>query len=286
MVIPTILSILALGIITNCNAFSHSKVHRIKSAVINSADLNGDATNILFPSMGCKSILYSSDFVSQQLIPLDAYDKYSKQQHRECINLFDGYESFLIRCEVIDETSLNIRWNATWIPSTSLWLYDLANLMRWDITRKSPDPSLMVVFSWKSVFALFQMAFGTGRIVLPISLIEGSTFVTVSTKEDTIAIQESIDLVSKADANRLQNRRVAQELASWLDIRRPPDAEQSIDEDKWAGIVRQRILIGVNGAGALDIDPNEEDETRVALVIFSLVSLAAVALSSQYFIVP
>jgi len=37
------------------------------------------------------------------------------------------------------------------------------------------------------------------------------------------SVTESLDLVWEADKNRLQNRRVAQELASWIDVsRRPP----------------------------------------------------------------
>ena len=268
-------------------SISH-KVDLIKSSIIENECINGDATAIPIESMEllkCKTVSYSSDFVSQQL-SFEAYGSYTKEKHGDCISLFDSYETSLVRCEALDETSINVRWNATWIPIGSSWLYGFANLMKWDIIKKIPDPFVSVVFSWSTVFHLFQSAFATNQIALPMILIEGNTIVRVSNKSGTITIKEAVDLVSEADKNRIQNRRVAQELASWLDVRRPPDSEQSIDMDEWAGMVRQRILSGVAGAGVLDIDPNEDGEADIALVIFGMVSLATLALSFQYFLVP
>eukprot|EP00548_Thalassiothrix_antarctica_P016131 CAMPEP_0194179524 /NCGR_PEP_ID=MMETSP0154-20130528/12959_1 /TAXON_ID=1049557 /ORGANISM="Thalassiothrix antarctica, Strain L6-D1" /LENGTH=126 /DNA_ID=CAMNT_0038894899 /DNA_START=362 /DNA_END=738 /DNA_ORIENTATION=- len=82
------------------------------------------------------------------------------------------------------------------------------------------------------------------------------------------SIEESIDLVRDADLYRLQNRRVAQELASWLDVsRRPP----TYGEDDWAALVRERIINDVPGAGPFDIDPNED--SAVPFVAFSIISV-------------
>ena len=96
----------------------------------------------------------------------------------------------------------------------------------------------------------------------------------------TFSLRKSIDLVSEVDKNRLQNRRVAQELASWMDVSRRPPAETC---DEWAGIVRERILTGVEGAGPLDVDLNEDDaEGGIALVVFGVICLSAVALLFEY----
>ena len=268
------------------NGFGVSKINEIKFAIIDQAPIKGDAISIPLETVGAdfKSMSFSSDFVSHQ-ISLEAYASFARDRHEACANLFDGYKTSLVRCELLDETALNVRWNATWIPDGSSWLYQLVNLMKWSITTKSPDPAVPVVFSWKSVFNVFQQAFATDDITLPVSLVEGSTVVKFSEMSEIVTIKESIDLVTEADKNRLQNRRVAQELASWLDVRRPPDTE-SIGVDEWAGIVRQRILSGVPGAGALDIDPNEDGEAGVALFIFGVISLAVLALSFQYFVVP
>ena len=103
-----------------------------------------------------------------------------------------------------------------------------------------------------------------------------------------ISLKESIDLVSEADKGRLENRRVAQEVASWIDVsRRPPEKEFGIDANEWAGVVRQRMLMGVPGAGALDVDPNEDDvEGGIALLIFGVICVAVLAISFEYFTLP
>jgi len=236
-------------------------------------------------------------------IELDAskYEEFTTSRHTDCINLFDDYSTNLIRCEKIDESSLNIRWEVSWTPSGSTWLYNLADLVKWQVNKKRPDPSVISKFSWKAVFDMFRNAFVTGNITLPISCVEGCTVLTmkqqkqvqeehsvVSNSTDTnadyfvtISIKESIDLVLEADKNRLQNRRVAQELASWIDVsRRSPN----FDVDNWAGMVRKRILSSVPGAGALDFDPNENDsEGAIALVLFGIVSIAVLGVSFQFF---
>ena len=67
---------------------------------------------------------------------------------------------------------------------------------------------------------------------------------------------------------------------------RRPD-EFGINEDEWAGMVRERILLGVPGAGSLDIDPNEDDgEGATALLIFGAFCSITLALSFQYFVAP
>ena len=120
---------------------------------------------------------------------------------------------------------------------------------------------------------------------MPISKAEGNTMVSIQ-ENGSISIRESLDLIKEADAARLLNRRVAQEFSAWLDVSRRPD-ECGIKEDEWAGMVRQRILVGVPGTSSLDVDPNEDDgEGAVALLIFGAFCSAALALSFQYFVAP
>ena len=219
-------------------------------------------------------ITYTTDFGSEEISTF-TYTQFTKERHLDCINLFDGYDSCIIRCSAIDTSTLNVRWNASWIPAGSTWLYSLASLVNWNVTRKVPDCTKISKFSgYKAIFALFQKAVNTGCITLPISLVEGNTLLSINDYDyDTascdiisISIKESIDLVSEADICRIQNRRVAQELSEWLDVsRRPP----SIDYDEWASIVRQRVLTSVPGAGPLDVDPNEDDGEGVIVLAFS-----------------
>ena len=208
-----------------------------------------------------------------------------------------------------------------WIPPGSTWLYNLAEVAKWNVTKKCSDSSIVATFSWRSVLDLFQRAFATGEITLPISMVEGNTVLSLSyhntiegkSKEASetvssttivsISLKESIDLVAEADKNRLQNRRVAQELASWIDVSRRPtititpttirkntkdnNNDSRMDADEWAGIVRQRVLSGVTGAGPLDVDPNEDEaEGVMALLIFGIITLSAIAISLQLFLIP
>ncbi len=291
-----------------------NNINHIKSIIIDSnnntksqQDLNRDASTIPIKqiirhnNISCCSISYSSDFVSSIELDASKYEEFTTSRHTDCINLFDYYSTNLIRCEKIDESSLNIRWELSWTPSGSTWLYNLADLVKWQVNKKRPDPSVISKFSWIAVFDMFRNAFVTGNITLPISCVEGCTVLTMKQQQQqvqeehsvvsnstdtnadyfvTISIKESIDLVLEADKNRLQNRRVAQELASWIDVsRRPPN----FDVDDWAGKV-SRILSSVPGAGALDFDPNENDaEGIMALVLFGIVSIAVLGVSFQFF---
>lgn len=239
-------------------------------------------------------IIYSADFAPTTELSTSEYEKFSTSRHADCINLFDNYKTSLIRCEKLNEQSINIRWKATWIPSGSTWLFNFATDVGWRVNRKSPDPAVVSTFSWKAVFDTFSTAFATGNITLPISCVEGNTLLTIKQVkgeadigkggELSVTIKESIDLVSEADKNRIQNRRVAQELASWLDVsRRPPN----FNVDDWAGMVRQRILTSVPGAGALDVDPNESDaEGALVLLLFGIISVTVLEISFQFFTMP
>ena len=278
-------------------------INHIKSIIINDDHddiLNKDATVIplekIISTLGNVNsyeddkikFFHTTDFGSEE-ISSPTYTQFTKERHNDCINLFDGYDTNIIRCSVIDTSTLNIRWNASWIPAGSTWLYSLADLVNWNVTRKVPDYTKISKFSgYKAVFVLFQKAFNTGCITLPISLVEGNTLLSikdddiVSCDSISISIKESIDLVSEADKCRLQNRRVAQELAEWVDVsRRPP----SKDYDEWASIVRQRILINVPGAGPLDVDPNEDDTEGVIVLAFSAFCVAVLGLSFQYILI-
>lgn len=294
---------------TSAGRIEGGQIDQIKSIIIDSRsntqqlqqERSRDASTIpikqilrndLGSNMMVSCVSYASDFTSTMKLSVSEYDKFTTSRHTDCINLFDNYKTNLIRCEKLNEQSINIRWNATWIPSGSTWLFKLGEFAGWKISVKSPDPAVRSKFSWKAVFDTFSNAFATGNITLPISCVEGNTILTIKQASDvadsggdfTVTIKESIDLVSEADKNRIQNRRVAQELAAWIDVaRRPP----KFNVDDWAGMVRQRILSSVPGTGALDVDPNESDSDGVvALVLFGFISVIVLGISFQFFTMP
>lgn len=229
------------------------------------------------------TVSYSSEFFpGGREVSAIAYADIARSRHADCLDLFDRYETNLVRCEtLLNEKSLNIRWNASWVPPGSAWLYDLADAAGWEVTRRCPHPATVATFSWRAVFNTFRNAFATGCITLPISSVEGNTVVSIAKLTDggidrCISLRESIDLITEADANRLRNRRVAQELASWIDVSRRPPEEFGVGADEWAGEVRRRVISGVEGAGPLDVDPNEDDgEGGAALLLFGVISLGA-----------
>jgi len=277
-------------------------------------------------------LAYSSDLIPRHFVTAESYLSTTKQQHMDCLALFGdndddtdtNYSTKLTRCQVIDETNVNMQWVAQWIPSTSTWLYSLANFMSWNVERKMLPYDIMTTFSWKNVGLTFQKAFQTGTINLPIMLVEGNTILTCdwyledetndipTDKVDATttatagkikkgyckSVKENIYLVNEADNNRLCNRRVAQELAAWLDVSRrpfptsPPPPSSSLsnkdiadDNNKewWSSLVQQRIISGVSGAGPLDIDPNEDDREGIAaLISFGFICVVGFALSYDF----
>lgn len=232
-------------------------------------------------------VVFSSELCTQQdPLSLREYTEDACKKHQDCLDLFDRYKSQVLRCEIIstesaslDDCELNIKWEASWIPESSAWLYTLAELIGWEIEQKSPNPFQVATFSYKNIFVGFQRAFETGVLALPVSIVSGNTNVKLrcsspaaNNYEIGIYISESIDLIYEADRGLLQNRKVAQELASWLDVSRRPIGMDPLD---WAASLRSRVIYGVPGAGSLDIDPNAEGEGDIALIFFVLMCSAA-----------
>ena len=258
-----------------------------------------DDSGIAIPVSRC-SVATKSDFHQFRTdrenvdLSLEGYEEYACSRHKDCLELFDRYESVNLRCERISSSrtentlveEFNMRWQASWVSAGSVWLFDLADAAGWEIERKIPDSSQVSTFSWTNVGRVFTKAFSTGKITLPTNLIEGTTCTRLRVKykddnsksmkaKDTIiniSVSESIDLVREADLGRLQNRIVAQELASWLDVSRRPIYMDG-NEDEWASHVRGRILNGVPGAGPLDVDPNEDSPS--VIVLFGVIVVAA-----------
>ena len=234
---------------------------------------------------GSTRVKVSTSFHEQYEVSLELYSQCATRNHEACFDLFDRYSTTLIRCEEITSIEFvsqrdqprqfNARWEASWISSNSVWLYDLADQIGWKIETKTPDSTKVSTFSWLRVLEMFQNAFRTGTIVLPRYAVQGNTRLQLI-QDGTISLEESIDLVEEADSSRLQNRVVAQEFASWLDVSRKPPNTDNVD---WASKVRQRILAGVPGAGALDVDPNEDGPG--VLYAFLVVCVASIGILYQ-----
>jgi hypothetical protein len=278
----------------NCSSCFSIDSTDIKSILQTSDDTTTLPRAILdkVASSGQCLISTSSDFQQwkQEDMSSQEYYKYAESRHLDCVELFDRYQTKLLRCEELIGSSrgpsdkakeINIRWEASWTGASSDWLFDLADQIGWEVETKVADSTRVSTFSWKRVGQMFQKAFQTGTITLPVYVVEGSTRLRVSDDDTTSQVRihmiESIDLVREADRSRLQNRIVAQEFASWLDVSRRP---LQMEELVWAAIVRERVLVNVPGAGALDVDPNEDGPG--VFYAFGIACLAAFGLLYQF----
>lgn len=243
------------------------------------ATVDGSDRSVKDDIPDCK-VVYTSDIQEQNAcLSLKEYIEFTKSRNIDCIDLFDRYESRIVRCSNLSDSvhkELNVQWEASWVGAGSVWLFNLADQIGWNVEKSVPDPSRISEFSWKKVFRTFRDAFQTGTIRLPVFVVEGNTRIKLNgyiegDPSSTITLVESIDLVREADLSRLQNRIVAQEFASWLDVSRRP-LKMDGEEAEWAVIVRERILSGVSGAGPLDVDPNADDPGVTALVFSGILT--------------
>ena len=93
-------------------------IDRIKS-IITSNNVDGstntnDGTTIpietIASSLGITpdAITYTTDFDQNVKMSTEAYTKYTAARHLDCINLFDGYNTTVTRCETLDRNTLNV----------------------------------------------------------------------------------------------------------------------------------------------------------------------------------
>lgn len=216
------------------------------------------------------------------------YEACTSRWLADSCELFDGFSTEVVRCASVSSggtgtQEVAVRWRATWNPATLLWLLTVAERVGWSIERYDllERADQVSVFSWRATLRLLWDAVSTGSIRLPLSAVEGRALLQIEEKSGLcVSHRESIDLVALAELNRLKSRRVAQDLAEFLDVARRPD---DADPDEWAGAVRERVLSNVPGAGPLDIEPldtsNSFDAAAPAAFLTACALIIAVSTS-------
>jgi hypothetical protein len=128
---------------------------------------------------------------------------------------------------------------------------------------------LASAFSWRAAFSLLARAVATGVLPLPQACIRGTAALTFAPADasgagDTPQLLrhvERLELTPVFAAGRARNRRVARDLISFLDGRRPPGTSQS----EWDASMHTALsLQSVPGLGQFDIDGLTGDD-RVRL---------------------
>ena len=132
-------------------------------------------------------------------------------------------------------------------------------------------------FSWRAAAALLAKAIRTGVLPLPHACIRGTaalTFTRPAPGAPPLLVRhaERIALVPFFASGRARNRRVARDLISFLDGRRPP----ALGLSDWDDLRAERLnLRSVPGLGQWDIDGlSGDDRTRLFDDVSTLLTFA------------
>ena len=66
-------------------------------------------------------VSFGSNLVDRYEIDASLYAETTKKRHGDGQNLFEGYTTRLVRCEVLDESSCNMRWNGILYYNTGFY---------------------------------------------------------------------------------------------------------------------------------------------------------------------
>lgn len=242
-----------------------------RAAAVQSWLASASDTTMLPAAALAEGVVYSAELPGATIRGAAEYSAAAQSWHADCCDLLGPrYTTSVLRVAPLSADEVTLRWRAEWSPDSIKWLERLAGVAGWQIERFDLDPYTESSFSWAGVAKLFQQAAATGTIRLPAACAEGLATLRFDAESGLcVSHRESVDVVSLAARELLRNRKVAQNNAEFLDIRRPP----SVDSDVWAVEVAAGVLAGVPGAGPLDIEPMaDEREGVIALGAFALVA--------------
>jgi hypothetical protein len=114
-----------------------------------------------------------------------------------------------------------VKYNASWTPPSAAWLLSVASA--WPGVEAAPTPyadryGQVSTFSWKGVVKLFQDAAATGRLRVPLALIEGRAILTFDDDGALTAVSDEIYFADLCRRGQLRNRRCAQDLRLFLEV--------------------------------------------------------------------
>ena len=151
-------------------------------------------------------------------------------------------------------------------PGMRLTFYDL--LDRVDVAS---------AFSWRAAAVLLARALRTGVLPLPHACVRGTAALTFTRPAPgapprLVRHAERISLVPFFASGRARNRRVARDLISFLDGRRPP----ALGLSDWDDLRAERLnLRSVPGLGQFDVDGlSSDDRTRLFDDVSTLLTFA------------
>jgi hypothetical protein len=227
---------------------------------------DGDHPDILIDD----DIRLSTDVITQAgKADYDAYTKqWTSSLQTQCV---DSRYNLLRVSTLVGDTKYVANWNVTFVPDAVAGIAFFSRLIPgwrlqyFDILAKEREIS---VFSWAKFRQFLWTAVTTGRVSLPYAVIVGQTEFTFQKSGGTsngkdsksengspamilVEQREKLDLVRSLDSGILKNRKLANDLRTYLDIVKPP----TIGLNEWDDILVRRLdFRAVPGMNPLDVD--------------------------------
>mmetsp|Transcript_31254 Transcript_31254/g.66073 ORF Transcript_31254/g.66073 Transcript_31254/m.66073 type:complete len:395 (+) Transcript_31254:75-1259(+) len=196
-----------------------------------------------------------------------------------------------------------VRWNITFPPPQSTWLWSLADA--WPGVQSDPVTyqhlsGEATSFSWNRIGKLFQDAFQTGKLRVPLACIEGTTLMQLKLRQhertnksndailttegkdwELVRLVEETKLAKDLKQRTLQNRNCAWDLRHFLELMRKP-ADLAIEE--WEQVVLERLPWESvpRMMNAMEIEPMDKDESNPTALVFFGFSAGLIGLLSSW----
>ena len=207
----------------------------------------------------------------------DALTRVAENWSRAAADELPDFQAAASAAASVAAREVIVKYNASWTPPSAAWLLSVASA--WPGVEAAPTPyadryGQVSTFSWKGVVKLFQDAAATGRLRVPLALIEGRAILKFDDDGALTAVSDEIYFADLCRRGQLRNRRCAQDLRLFLEVCRRPPSRDAID---WADAVDDALPWRIiPGSAALDLDDNEDDiGPVVAFVIFAGVATLA-----------
>ena len=151
----------------------------------------------------------------------DALSRAAENWSRAAADELPDFQAAASAAASVAAREVIVKYNASWTPPSATWLLSVARI--WPGVEAAPTPyadryGQVSTFSWKGVVKLFQDAAATGRLRVPLALIEGRAILKFDAEGALTAVSDEIYFADLCRRGQLRNRRCAQDLRLFLEV--------------------------------------------------------------------
>ena len=151
----------------------------------------------------------------------DALTRVAENWSRAAADELPDFQAAASAAASVAAREVIVKYNASWTPPSAAWLLSVASA--WPGVEAAPTPyadryGQVSTFSWKGVVKLFQDAAATGRLRVPLALIEGRAILKFDDGGALTAVSDEIYFADLCRRGQLRNRRCAQDLRLFLEV--------------------------------------------------------------------